>query len=313
MNIYKNKIFLLISLGLSLPIVFTCHNTADNRLHEDKEQKSIVINRVFKEMNVITDINERLIEDLTMKYSTSEEFFKFMNFAQEAAHNDKSEYIDLRHLDQAFKYTIYGHTFITNHDDTEAYKVAHHEAAHAVVCLVEDSGDDMCWVSIQQHNDTLGHMYISRQRKHLTENQRRSRMNVFLAGGIAEQVFGIPEKCEFNNYNEMLYDFLLQRKTAHSDFARARKEADILASAQLQKKSAENDVAETNLDINIQEEDIEFRDIRNDIIEVQYYATIKLVTDLRSAISAVAQELLEKKVISYKRVQTIIQETGCLK
>lgn len=50
-----------------------------------------------------------------------------------------------------------------------------------------------------------------------------------------------------------------------------------------------------------------------DILKAEYYATIELVTSLQPSISAIAQELLEKKVVSYKRVQTIIAEIGCLK
>ncbi len=310
MNIHKNKIFLLIGLGLCLPIIFTCHNTADNRLHEDKEQKSIVISRVFKEMNVITDINERLIVDLTMIDSTVEDFLRLMRFAQEAAANDKSDCIDLRHLDRAQRSINFGLS-TTNHDDTQMYKTAHHEAAHAVVSLVQDSGYSMSWVSIQPHNDSLGHVYYSQRSKQLTESQRLNSMNRSLAGPIAEQVFGIPEKCEFNSYKEMLIDFF--KRGSQGDWALAKQECEILALTQLQKRKTENCVGEVGLDINTQDDETELHNIMVDILKAQYYATIELVTNLQPAISAVAQELLEKKVISYKRVQTIIQETGCLK
>ena len=83
-------------------------------------------------------------------------------------------------------------------NDEERYKSAIHESGHALLAMLHDSRCVLHSISLKQNNRSFGRIadtslsepYIE------TEDDILHDIIVGLGGGVAEQIFGLPEPCD---------------------------------------------------------------------------------------------------------------------
>ena len=306
----------------------------DNRAFKNTDEKRNFVVHNFKHMQVTTDINDELIQMLTHSGYSRQQLNQFMLIAQQVAQNQNCDKIDLRHLERGYQYleecidefNLEGH--LDKYSHNERLQIATHESGHAFELVDQDTGSDLKWVSIQSNNKSLGYVHRFITTKQPTEQQQKNCIGMLLAGGIAEQIFGFPEQQKFDNYEETLDDFLKRGTT--SDWSRVKQHADNLGLVQAQNNRADClwsssktldkdltladnffDTYATCTDIHLNEKAIHKN--KCVIIHDQYRAKEKSVTQSQPIISAIAQELLVKKVISGKRVKEIVKEMSSFK
>lgn len=263
----------------------------DTRPFKNKKEKSQFVQHQFYHMQVKTDIDEIWIDLLTHNSYSRVQLTTFMHIAQQFALEQKSDLIKLVHLEKAFGEIEFGKIDTVLYRD--ACKTAHHEAGHAVINHIYDTGESNAWVSAQFYKGIFGYGYIMIDEDYPTDDQLRNQVKMLLAGGITEQVFGLPKKIEFDTQDAILRDFK-SRGTSQ----------DYVMAIAIIKKLAKNDqvCGQTNSDNQILTEN-EFQMMLD-----LYAATTLGVQNLQKEIGAVAQELLQEKVISGKRVKEIIDQ-----
>ncbi|MGZ6254707.1 MAG: hypothetical protein ACXWL5_01815 [Candidatus Chromulinivorax sp.] len=293
----------------------------DNRLFQNKEEKYNLIAHDFKHMHVQTDINDELLLMLTHSNYSRQQLYRLMHIAQKVAKNQDSQELDLKHLERGYKYLEgdLDESNVENFYNPRITKTAYHEAAHAFVLINTDTGKDLLWSSIQPDNARYGQVFFRTTTKRSTKQQQKNLIDMLLAGGIAEQRL---EKLKFKNYKETLIDFL-QRGTS-SDWSKVKDIATNLGSIQAQKnqtdcllsssKTLDKDLTlaedffdtyTTCANMHLSKEKI--HKYARAIVEERYRATEESVTQAQPIINAIAQELLDKKVVSGKRIKEIVK------
>lgn len=295
----------------------------DKRPFINNAEKRNFIKHHFKHMNVQTDMN-KICVDLLMRDSFSRQnLVNFMHIAQQAARDKKSDSIKLIDIERAFIEIEYG---INNKQHSyDIKKTAYHEAGHAVLSSILDMGSILIWASIQPSNTYKGYVYNYAYMNEFNNMRISNRIYMAFAGGITEQVFGIPDKFEFDTEDNIIADFH-SRGTKH-DFLIV---SDLIKELVFRKieKDRQNCILSGYKFIGFGEDNFiaiydqctilhcsqeAINNNRGDLAKAHYFSTIQLIRNLQPEIEAVAQELLQEKVISGKRINQIIHEVQSLK
>jgi len=265
----------------------------DNTVFKSKDEKNKFLEHYFDQIKLTTDSNNKIVSLLHYNDYSRYQCMKLMKFAQTVAHDDHSDIVKLKHFERAHV-DIRGHIPIQlNQSFNDLNSIAHHEAGHAVMLVIMDTGSDLLFVSIQPYQrycekkikNVINQGYASSAVKfNVSIDQYLDRIKMLFAGGISELELLDPNKSELHT----LHDFLAL-PGIFNDLERANIIKDLLFS--------EHDTSSDN-----------YKKI-DDKIREQFNLTCIAVKESQPAIKIIAQELLQEKVISGKRVAEIVKLT----
>lgn len=290
----------------------------DARRFKNKEEKFQFVKHHFHHLQVKTDANEMCVDLLAQSNYSRLQLARFMHIAQDAAVKESCDAIKLVHLEKAFGEIEYGKT---DKKSLNLCQIAYHEAGHAVINALYDTGRITLFASINPNEQSLGYVYHAPTTNSTTEDQQCNYVNMLLAGGITEQVFGLPYRFEFDTEENIIRDFRSRGTGSDSSAAMSTVE-------QLIKNKSQTDASnclvplskDLLLDLTVEDNFISmynqcqkthmnqetFLQSKVNLMKARYMETIELVRKHQEEITAVAQELLQEKVISGKRIKEII-------
>ena len=120
---------------------------------------------------------------------TGADIKKLCNEAGIYAIKDKSEYIHLRHYEEAFDYTLLGAKSNTVLSPTDKERVAYHECGHAILNYILNPENPPQKISIiPRKNGVMGfsQMYNDENKKFLTRDNYDDHCKILMGGRIAE-------------------------------------------------------------------------------------------------------------------------------
>ena len=146
-------------------------------------------------------IDTSLIARSTRGFSGAE-LAHLVNEAAILAVNDKSSYVGMNHIDQAYdNITLGRETKGMDTIESEMWETAIHEAGHSIIRVFLENADPLYKVTITPRGLALGLSYSLplKEKYSSKEIEMKSQIIVGLAGGLAEQEFGFGKMTGLSN------------------------------------------------------------------------------------------------------------------
>ena len=149
----------------------------------------IHLNKITKSDN----IDVQRIARATMGFSGAE-LSRLINDAAILAVADKSEMVEMHHIDLAYDHITLGReTKGMDQIEHDLWQTAIHEAGHAIAYIFQEKAKPLHKVTITPRGGALGvtHSLPLREQYNVKEDEMRASIIVSLCGGLAEQEFGM--------------------------------------------------------------------------------------------------------------------------